>query len=201
MKQQIIAIHGGDAFPTYERYLAFLRNFQMEFEKLNTKGWKNNLNDVLGEDYEVVLPKMPNSFNSRYLEWKIWFEKFFPIVRDNVILIGHSLGGSFLAKYLSEEDFSKKIKTTFLVAAPYDIDGDQALVEFVPPDSLEKLAAQGGEIHLYHSKDDPVVAFFELKKYQDRLPNAKTTIFEDRGHFNQEEFPEIVAEIKKLTSQ
>jgi len=30
------------------------------------------------------------------------------------------------------------------------------------------------------------------------LPGAEAVIFNDREHFNQEEFPEIVEEIKKL---
>ena len=198
MKKQVIAIHGGDAFPTYEEYLNFLRNFEIDFDNLSIKGWKTNLGEALGDGYEIILPRMPNSTNAKYVEWKIWFEKYFSIIKDDVILIGHSLGASFLAKYLSEEDFPKKIKATFLVAGPYNKDEERDLVEFVPPGNLENFTEQGGKIFLYHSKDDPIVHFQELEKYQDRLPTAQTRIFEDREHFSQEELPEIVKDIKAL---
>ncbi len=186
------------SFATYEEYLDDLKNFEIDFEKVNVKGWKPNLGDALGDDYEVILPRMPNSANAKYLEWKIWFEKYFPVIKDNIILIGHSLGASFLAKYLSEEDFHKKIKATFLIAGPYGKDDERDLVEFAPPENLESLTKQGGKIFLYHSKDDPVVLFQELKKYEDRLPTAHTRVFEGRGHFNQEELPEIVKDINSL---
>ena len=143
MKRQIIAIHGGDAFPTYKEYLESLRNHEINFENLNTKGWKRSLGKTLGENYGVVLPEMPNSYNAKYIELCIWFEKFFSIIKDDVILVGHSMGGSFLAKYLSENDFPQKIRATFLVAAPYNMDEGRELVEFCAPDSLERLVRQG----------------------------------------------------------
>ena len=198
MKKQVVVIHGGDSFPTYEEYLDDLRNFEIDFNEENIKGWKTNLDEDLGDEYEVILPKMPNKTNAKYIEWMIWFEKYFPIIKDNVILVGHSLGASFLAKYLSEEDFPKKIKATFFIAGPYNKDDGRDLVEFIPSEKLDNLTKQGGKIFLYHSKDDPVVHFSELKKFEDRIPTAQTRVFENRKHFNQEELPEIVQDIKGL---
>ncbi len=63
---------------------------------------------------------MPNKTNAQFEEWKIWFEKFIPFLNDGVILVGHSLGGVFLAKYLSENKFPKKIGGVFLVSAVYE---------------------------------------------------------------------------------
>ncbi|MDO8603942.1 MAG: alpha/beta hydrolase [bacterium] len=198
MKKQIFTIHGGDAFATYEEYLEDLKAFQIDLDGFKRSGWKNTLQNALGQDYDVNSPRMPNSGNAKYIEWKIWFEKMIPYMQDDVILIGHSLGGSFLAKYLSEENISKKIKAAFLVSAPYDTDGNREIVEFVLPGSLSLFEKQGGSIFLIHSKDDPVVSFKEFEKYQKALPKAKAIIFEDRGHFNQESFPEIVEQIKNL---
>lgn len=191
-------MHGGEPFSTYEEYLSYLKTTPIDLEKLKNKGWKNYLEETLGEDYEVVSPRMPNPQNAKYSEWKIWFERFVPFIKRGVVLVGGSLGGVFLAKYLSENNFPKTIKATFLIAAPYDTDGDRPLADFVLPKSLKKLEQQGGQIFLYHSKDDPIVEFSELEKYQKALPHAQARIFEDRQHFNQEEFPELVADIKKL---
>ena len=103
MKKQILVIHGGDTFATQEEYLSFLRNYEINIEryKTNTDDWKPWLREVLGDEYEVILPAMPNKFNARFDEWKLWFEKITPFLNDEIVLIGHSLGGAFLARYLS----------------------------------------------------------------------------------------------------
>jgi predicted alpha/beta hydrolase family esterase len=198
MKQQIFVIHGGTAFATYEEYLSYLQCKEVSLEKLQARDWKMNLQDVLGTNYDVFLPKMPNSANAVYNEWCIWFEKYLPLLNDGVILVGHSLGAVFLAKYLSEHEITKKVAGTFLVAPPYHDDLGVELPEFAIKGSLLGLQRQGGKVILFHSKDDPVVAFSETKKYQEALPELDIRVFEDRGHFNSEDFPEIVEEIKKF---
>lgn len=201
---QVFVIHGGtSAFKTYEDFLDSLRNKIVYIDKFkNYRSWKERLGEVLGDTYEVVAPSMPNKENARYEEWKIWFEKFIPFMNENIVLVGHSLGAIFLAKYLSEETLPKKIVATFLVAPPFNIGGSgkfqRKMSEFSLPPSLQKFIEQGGDIHIYHSKDDPVVPFTELAKYQAQLPQAHVHVFEDRQHFNQETFPEIVEDIKKL---
>jgi hypothetical protein len=199
IKKQVVVVHGGDTFDTYEEYLGFLNAYEINFEKLKIKRWKETLRERLGEDFEVVLPKMPNSMNSKYAEWKIMFEKLPQFLKDDVVLLGHSLGGIFLAKYLSENNFPKKIKATFLVSAPFDTkDSDYSLGDFILPDSLENFQNQAGKIFLFHSKDDLVVPFADLEKYKKSLPNAEVMVFEDKGHFDQTEFPELVQLIKGL---
>lgn len=198
MKQQVFVIHGGTAFDTYEEYFGYLTTKEVSLEKLKGRDWKMNLEDNLGENFDVFLPKMPNSQNAVYKEWCVWFKKFLPLLNDGVILVGHSLGGVFLAKYLSEHTVTKKIKGTLLVAPPFDSDEGRKLPQFTITESLEKLRAQGGKVIIFHSKDDPVVDFSEIKRYQVALPSLEMRIFEDRGHFNTEEFPEMVEVIKKL---
>jgi len=198
MKKQVVVIHGGDTFETYEEYLNFLRSYEIDIEryKSDKSDWKPWLRQKLGSNYEVILPIMPNKTNAQFSEWKLWFEKFIPFLHDNVILIGHSLGGTFLAKYLSENQFEKKIKAVFLVGAVYDKDDDgYSVVSFSLP---EKLNLQTANTMIYHSKDDPVVPFSTLDQYKKALPKAETKVFEDRGHFNQEEFPELAQDILNL---
>src|SRR3990167_84565 len=155
MKKQVVVIHGGDTFETYEKYLDFLCNYEIDsLDYFKHKGWKSILQEKLGDDFEVIRPQMPNKINAKYLEWRIWFEKLVPLLNPEVILIGHSLGGIFLAKYLSENNFPKKIRGVFLVGAGSE--GD-----FVAPKSFKQLEKQGGKIFLYHSKDDRIVPFSE----------------------------------------
>ena len=198
MKKQIVVIHGGDTFEKYEEFLSFLKNFQIDPDYFKNKGWKDTLQDKLGEDFEVIAPNMPNKINAKYLEWKIWFEKYFQFLNEGVIFVGHSLGGTFLAKYLSENSFPKKIKALLLVAAPFDAeDSDESLNDFALPASLAKITEQADKVYLFHSKDDPVVPFEQVNKYKKALPNSEIIAFTDRQHFNQEYFPELVRLLKK----
>jgi predicted alpha/beta hydrolase family esterase len=198
--QQVVVIHGGDAFEKYEDYLQSLREKTITLERLRQKDWKSNLQKDLGENYDVLAPRLPNAQNARYGEWKIIFDKIMPLLSDNVILIGHSLGGLFLAKYLSENQLSKKIKATILIAAPFSTREHEPIGDFMIERSLARLEMTGGKLLLYHSQDDVVVPFANVEKYHASLPEAELRVFEDRGHFNQESFPELVEEIKSLNS-
>lgn len=198
--KQVVVVHGGDTFTTHGEYIAFLKEFVIGSAEYFKKepDWKATLQRELGDGYDVLLPQMPNKWNARYAEWRLWFEKMFPFLQDKVILVGHSLGASFLAKYLSEETFPKQISATFLVSGPYDRDGERPLAEFSLPPSLSRLEEQGGRIFLYHSSDDPVVPIRELSKYRNALPRAAVRTFTDRGHFNQGSFPEILSDIRNV---
>lgn len=192
--RQVVIIHGGDSFVSYDEYIAALRAKEATLEKFQPrpKDWKHGLQEVLGQEWQIFLPHMPNANNARFLEWKIWFEKLLGLLDDNIILIGHSLGGVFLASYLSRETVPKKVTATFLVGAPFG-EGDLKL-----PDDLTRMTEQAGKLFIFHSKDDPVVPFGDCEKYVQLLPNAEAVVFTDKGHFNQEQFPELIEKIKSL---
>lgn len=200
MKKQVIVIGGGDTYETEEKFLEFLRNFEIDIERYKTgrDDWKPGLRQKLGPEYEVIIPAMPNKWNAQYEAWNIWFEKLFPFLNDEVILAGHSMGATFLAKYLSENKFPRKIEGVFLVSGVLENNfaPGESLLSFTPP---EKLDLQSDKVFLYHSKDDQVVPFAELGKFQKALPDAKVRIFENLGHLNQEDFPELVEDIKTLS--
>jgi predicted alpha/beta hydrolase family esterase len=199
MKTQIIVIHGGETFDSYDKYLDFLNTIEIDLDYLKKVSWKGSLPSELGDDFDVVAPKMPNSLNAQYSEWKIWFEKVLEKLDKKIICLGHSLGGIFLVKYLAENKIDKNIIATLLVAAPFDdCESEYSLGDFVLPENLGLLEEQGGKIIFYHSEDDPVVSFLDLNKYKKIVPDAEYRIFEDRQHFNQETFSEIVEDIKSI---
>jgi len=200
MKKQVLVIHGGTTFTTYREYLSFLKSARIELDEFRSgrSDWKDNLQKNLGEFFDVLRPTMPNGKNAKYKEWQIWFEKIIPLLNKEIILVGHSMGGIFLAKYLSENRFPKTILATILVAAPFNDEGGESLGDFNLPKSLAKFEKQSREIFLIYSTDDPSVPFSKLEKYKKALPNAKTLIFKDRGHFRLETFPEIAKLIKNI---
>lgn len=143
---------------------------------------------------------MPNKTNAQYNEWKIFFKKLVDLLDDNFILIGHSLGGIFLTKYLSENQVNKIIKKTFLIAAPYDDGGmdKEPMYSFLRSGDLKKMENQAGKIYIYQSKDDFAVPFDHLEKYRKAIPSATVREFEDRNHFLQEIIPELINDIKEI---
>ena len=199
MKKQVVVIHGGDTWTSYKQYIANLKLAKLDLGRVFKKGWKTTLQTKLGNRYDVVAPRMPNSMNAKYLEWKIWFDKHISHLNREVILIGHSLGGIFLAKYLSENRFPKKIRGLFLVAPPYESHNPKTpLADFIMPKNVKRLEAISDKVYLYHSTDDKMVPTPEFSPFLKVLPNAKFRIFKNRGHFIGATFPELVRDIKVL---
>jgi predicted alpha/beta hydrolase family esterase len=167
MTKQVLVIHGGTTFDSQEDYINYLKTKELSFDRLCRElGWKDLLGQELGERFIVLNPKMPNSTNARYEEWKIWFERIYALLDKKPILIGHSLGGIFLAKYLAENDLPHKAKALILVAAPFKDESQESLADFALPDSLENINKQVDKIFLIHSQDDLVVDFAELAGYK-----------------------------------
>ncbi len=198
MPQQILVIHGGNTFDTYEQFLEALKKETYTLEDFLSSGWRSSLQPALGEQFQVIAPKMPNADNAHYEEWKIRFENILKALAEELIIVGHSLGAIFLARYLAENKINKKIKATFLIGAPSAATANESLGDFEIADDLSGFEKQGGKIVLYHSKDDPVVPYSQTEFYTHKLPHAVLYTFEDRNHFLQSEFPELVEEIKKL---
>ena len=194
--KQVLIIHGGHSFSSYESYIQALKSQDVEYERLKPQQkWKPWIAEQLS-DCDVLLPTFPNGHNAVYDEWKIYFEKLIPFFGDEIQLVGHSLGAMFLAKYLHESPLSQKVLRLILIAGVYDDDftGDNGSFMVHDATGLEKSAH---EIHLFHSQDDPLVPFAELAKFQADLPHAIAHTFQDRGHFLQPTFPELLALLKQ----
>jgi len=198
-KTQIFIVSGGMTFKSKKDYINFLQNRPISIEK--TAGWTDEfLRQSLGQNFDIIKPRMPLQDNAKYNEWKIHFEKYILYLQDNLILIGSSLGGIFLAKYLSENKFPKKILSTFLIAPPYDntLPGEDLVGGFRLKSDLSLLEKSSKNLHLMFSKDDETVPISHTKKFQKKLKYANFIIYESKnGHFRISEFPEIVEIIKR----
>jgi uncharacterized protein len=202
-KRQVVIIHGGAAYANDREYLKSLRTDEVDESALGRKerkDWKDTLGEKLGPAYDVLYPEMPNWMNAKYREWKIWFERLSGFFTEPVVLIGHSLGGIFLARYLGENISPKKIRAVFLVAAPHVRKNKQKLTgDFFVPADLSKITRQCGQVFIYHSEDDPMVPFRgNYGRYISALPDAEGMIFKNKRHFNQPTFPELIARLRKL---
>ncbi len=198
-KNQIFFIHGGDTFPTHKSYVRMLKTRSIDINK--KIGWNGPyLDRMLGKKFHIIRPRMPLQDNAKYNEWKIHFERYIPKLKNGVILIGQSLGGAFLAKYLSENKFLKKILATYLVCPPFDdtLPHERLVGGFGLKSDLLMLQKNSPRLNLLFSRNDDVVPLSQAKKFAKALPWAKTVIYPHiPGHFRITKFPEIVRMIMK----
>ncbi len=203
-KTQILMVHGGMTFRNQKDYLHYLKTRRVSTERKISWGG-DYIDKELGKKFEIIKPRMPLQDNAKYEDWKIYFERFIPLLRDNVILEGGSLGGIFLAKYLSENKFPKKILSTYLICPPFD---DTCFEEdlvggFKLKSDLSLLEKQSKNLYLLFSKDDDSVPVAHAEKYRNKLKDKKTKIIiykSKNGHFKITKFPELVKMIKKDVS-
>lgn len=199
IKHQILMIGGGEAFDTQEEYLKYLENYQFDIKEIH-KSWKWWLLSGLSDNFEGIRVNMPDTQNSYYPAWKIWFEKYFGYLGDQkLVVIWHSLGGIFLAKYLSENTFPRSIDALHLVSPVFNdewLTWESTASFGFDISKINHIVNSTKEIHLWHSKDDTVVPFEHSLEYHTRLPGSILHTFEDRWHFSwQSHFVELFLEI------
>src|SRR5258705_8864298 len=77
------------------------------------------LKSKLSDEFEILFPIIEKPKSPTYNKFKKMFASTFAKITEPVILIGHSLGGSTLLKYLSEEKPDISISGLFLIATPH----------------------------------------------------------------------------------
>jgi len=181
MKKQVLFIQGAGE-GAYE-----------EDEKLAT-----SLRDLLGSEYDVRYPRMPEEEDQGYEAWKSEISKELATLVDEIILVGHSLGCSMLLKYISEENIKNSFAGVFLIAAPYwGVEGWQMDEFNLDEDRVSKLL-KGVPVFFYHSDDDSIVPFAHLAIHEEKFPQARFRRFNGRGHQINNDLSDVAADIKSL---
>ena len=182
MTKHLLFIHGGGGESAYEEDGILVASLQ----------------NALGAAYAVRYPKMPLQESAGYADWKTHIAVELSPLVDEIILIAHSVGGSILLKYLTEEQVKKPIAALFLLATPYfgaDENWNDAQMN-LPQDFAGMLPAIP-RIFLYHSRDDEVVPFAHLALYTAKLPQATIREFDGRGHQFGNDLTEVAEDIRK----
>ncbi|HET7322857.1 MAG TPA: alpha/beta fold hydrolase [Halococcus sp.] len=177
MKQQVLFIHGAGGYKEDKKLAADLRG-------------------VLGTGYEVRYPQMPNDVG--YEAWKNQIAKELAVLDGEVLLFGHSLGGSVLLKYISEEETEASIGGIFLIAPPYlGTDGWQ-ISEYELEKNISSKLPSELPVFFYHARDDEIVPFSHLALYAEKLPQATFHEFDVRGHQFNNDLSDVARDIKRL---
>src|SRR6185503_4374581 len=81
------------------------------------------LQDALKEIYDINYPRIPDENNPNYETYKFKIDEELKKIHNKVVLVGHSLGGCFLLKYLSAKKIDNDIAGMFFIATPFWGDG------------------------------------------------------------------------------
>lgn len=153
-----------------------------------------SLREALGPGWAVRYPRMVNEASPDYEAWKAQIARELESLEGEVVLMGHSFGGSTLLKYLCEERVEKPIAAVVGLAAPFwgaDADWDWDAGR-LPEDAAARLAGIP-RILLYHCRDDEIVPFRHLAHYAASLPRAIVHEIEAGGH----QFANDLADVAK----
>jgi len=159
-----------------------------------------SLQEALGAEYDVRYPQMPGESEPDMQTWKPQIARELAAVDGKIILVGHSVGGSTLLKYLSEEEVEKPIAGLFLLAAPSWDEGNWNFDDFRLPDDLAAKLSRVPRIFLYHNRDDEIVPFSHLALHAARLPRAVVRESDKGGHQFGNDLANVASDIRSVTS-
>ncbi len=158
----------------------------------------NYIRQSLSETHKLICPVMPHPEKPSYDAWKRQLERQLDIIDDEIILLGHSLGGSVLLKYFSEMPYQKPISGLFIIASPFWGEKNWKLDEYTLKENFAAHLISIPQIFLYHSSDDPIVPYEHTYRYAKSLPRATVTIVDHYGHNFEPPFPKLIRDIKEL---
>lgn len=141
-------------------------------------------------------PEIPNSWKPNYAVWQQEFEHY--SLTPETILVGHSCGGGFLIRWLSEHP-DTKVGRVVLVAPWIDpfhteLASDNTFFKF----EIDPELAQRANITVFDSDNDMDSIHETIAQLRKIVPSVNYQQFHNYGHFCYEDmkttnFPELLA--------
>ncbi|HEX5448191.1 MAG TPA: alpha/beta hydrolase [Candidatus Saccharimonadales bacterium] len=150
------------------------------------------------KDIFTQTPEIPMSFRPDYNTWKKEFERF--DVGVQTILVGHSCGGGFLVRWLTENKTTKVGKV--VLVAPWLNPEDSPKSEtgnFFHFEIDENIAGRTSGLTIFVSDNDEETIHKSVDIIKATVKNLKVREFRGKGHFTHEympddTFPELLEE-------
>ena len=148
--------------------------------------------------HDAQTPEMFNAFQPEYAIWQREFERH--LVDEPMILVGHSTGGGFFVRWLSEHP-GVMVKKLVLVAPFLDPHGElgNGFLDFSIDDTLIDRVDQ---FHLFSSSNDMAKITTSVETLLSHFPALIHHAYDDMGHFcledmNTDAFPDLLSAIKE----
>lgn len=147
---------------------------------------------LLLKGIEAQTPEMPGFYEPNYEAWKKMLERF--DLNEDTMLVGHSCGGGFIVRYLSENNV--KVGKVVLVA-PW-LDPEHMIdANFFKFEIDENLVAKTNGFTVMYSTDDYPDVLKSIEILRSKIKNAKFQEFSGKKHFTlgsmkTDKFPELL---------
>ncbi len=161
----------------------------------------DGLQAALGAGYAVRCPAMPDESNAPYEVWKAIIEQEMAAMPGAIVLVGHSVGGSVVAKCLGEIEVPNRVVAAILMATLFwggegrTYDGYEELM--LPPEA-DVTCPKGPRLLLYHCRDDETVPVGHVALFAAVLPRAEVRVLDAGGHQLDGVMPIVAREIQSL---
>lgn len=179
-----IILHGQ---PTKKRY------FDPSFPASSNYYWIPWLQkQLIVRDIPTATPDVPNNWKPDLSVWRKEFERY--DVNEETLLVGHSCGGGFLVRWLSEHPDVRPAKVV-LVAPwlnPKKLEETWDFFEF----EIDKSLPERTELTIIYSDDDMPQILDTVEVLKEALPSALYKELHGRRHFYDDscmEVPEVLA--------
>lgn len=175
-------IHGAHGSPN-ENWIPWLK------DKLGNKGWN------------VVVLVFPTPEAQNLASWLEVIEPYLNKIDNKSILIGHSIGATFILHIL--ERLSTPVKASYLVSGFLGPLGnpefDQINQTFMKNFDWKTIKSNSEKFYVYHSDNDPYVPTEKAEELSKSL-GTNVTMVENAGHFNTDsgytKFERLLNDIK-----
>jgi predicted alpha/beta hydrolase family esterase len=152
-------------------------------------------NSLLIEDIQTHNPEVFQVYKAVWKDWVNEVERY--DINENTILVGHSMGGGFWIRYLSEHP-DLKVDKVILVAPWLNISHEED-IDFFDFKLSPKLLSQANKLVVFSSDNDHQDIKNSVKYLVSQFPKLKVREFHNYGHFTYgsmktDEFPELAKE-------
>jgi predicted alpha/beta hydrolase family esterase len=170
LNQNAIIIHGSPGSHEY---------YEMDFPSPSNAHWIPWLQQkFLRSKILCQTPEMPFPYAARYQEWVDTIKSF--QIHSKTTLVGHSSGGGFLLKWLTDNPHITAEK--LVLVAPW-LDPEREFEDFLLCTPDPSLVRRIGEMHIFYSSDDSS----DIQKTRDIIvktyPEITQHNYSDKGHF------------------
>ncbi|MBI2559125.1 serine hydrolase family protein [Candidatus Woesearchaeota archaeon] len=143
--------------------------------------------ELENKGFEVIVPKFPTPLDQSLESWMRTIAKYEGRINKETVLIGHSLGATFILNYL--ENTGKKINAACLIAPFHKLLGspyDKLNKTFIDKQfDWEKIKSSCSKFFIFASDNDKYIPFDITKELIKKL-NAKFSLVPNGGHLNKE---------------
>ncbi len=148
--------------------------------------------ELIVRGHSVQTPEVLNSYLPVYDTWRDEFER--NVTGEPLMLVGHSCGGGFLLRWLSENTDAKVQK--LVLVAPWLDPGKTLTTCFFDFELDAALAERVGVLHLFNSADDADSIQTSVAMIVETVTGIVVHQFENMGHFcmsdmGTDQFPEL----------